>query len=145
MNQLLRHTFRYHFLAIILLAGLAGCAPLATTPAPVNSPGGATADVVVTLGGLSQKSVLRVGQIIGVLSPDTSSEWQVTYNPSHLTALTPPEQMQQPGPSGWRFRVIAPGDLQLTFTQIVSARCGTPPCPSVMPQQFILNFQVSPQ
>lgn len=71
-----------------------------TSHTPVPPP----ADLVIIPGIISQPSSIQVGQILGVSSPDNSTEWQIAYSPSHLLALTPRTNEQT-----WPVRLAIPG------------------------------------
>lgn len=90
------------------------------------------ADVVLTQAQQQQVTTVKVGQIINVQdSPEFA--WVVSYSPSVLRALTPPEKMSKPGPGGWVFSVIAPGSTEIVLESVA------PPCPggTACPPNFV--------
>lgn len=96
--------------------------------------------VVITPEQFSQLNIVHVGQTIAVISPSATVEWDVVYDPDLFRALTLPEQMRSPGPEGWQFLAVAPGQGQIVLTSIVT--CNQPqPCP-LMPAQFTLLIDV---
>jgi predicted secreted protein len=80
-----------------------------------------------------------VGQIFQIESPSQNETWQVDYDPVLFEPLTPPEEIQSPGPAGWRFKAVVPGEGQIVLVSIVE--CANPPCP-LMPIRFQINFKV---
>jgi predicted secreted protein len=103
-----------------------------------------TEEVVIVSPLAQQPIAVRVGQTLKVPNPgNPAQEWQVSFSPYNLVALTPAEQMSAPGPSGWRFKAIQPGEAQITLTSVVPP-CRTTPCPPPMPQQFVIRLQVQP-
>ncbi len=96
--------------------------------------------VVITPDQFSQLNIVHVGQTISIISPRPTVEWDVVYDPDLFQALTPPEQMKSPGPEGWQFRAVAPGQGQIVLTSIVTCN-QSQPCPP-MPAQFTLLIEV---
>ena len=100
------------------------------------------ADVVITSGHHQQLTTVKVGETINVVdSPDF--EWSVSYRPEVLLALTPPEKMNKPGPRGWVFRAIAPGNTEIMIES------SAPPCPGGTPcspniVRWVFPIQVVP-
>ena len=155
--------WRSHRLALVLclVAALPACqqvgSPAADTPsaAATRLPTQATsptadsknatpppaADVIIAAVGFGQPSVVYVGQIIGLLSPDNSTQWQIDFSETNLLALTPPDQMNQPGPAGWRFKAVQAGDVQIVLTGTAPV-CSNPPCAPPNPKRFIVKFQI---
>jgi hypothetical protein len=142
---------------LLILASCAQAQPTATRAVPpiaTNQPLSpvATATVaqplpteeMVIVSPLAQQPIaVRVGQTLMVPNPNNSQEWQVSFSPYNLVALTPAEQMSAPGPSGWRFKAIQPGEAQIMLTSTVPP-CLAPPCPPPMPQRFVIRLQVQP-
>ena len=83
-------------------------------------------------------TTVKVGQVIN-LRVSTEAQWTVDYRPEVLAALTPPEQMSQPGPDGWFFRVIAPGATAIALENIPPPCPGGTPCP---PARMSLVFPI---
>lgn len=95
-------------------------------------------DIVLTPASQRQTTTAKVGQIINV--PDMPEfEWNVSYRSEILLALTPPDQMNQPGSAGWFFRVIAPGNTTVVLTSIAPPCLGGTPCP---PNILRLEFPI---
>ncbi len=155
------------FVVLILAAGLAACKPQENIPPTVLPTATASAtialaqptalpsssqtstpsapDVTVNPGGISQPSVIHVGQTLAISNPNVAFQWQVTYSPNNFLALTSADQMSAPGSAGWRFKAIRSGEAQIVLTSIVSARCDKPPCPPApMPQQFVIKIEIQP-
>ena len=132
-----------------------GTTPTGTTPTQTLAPPSPTATiteataipestplarVIVSPG---QTIVVRMNQQIVVLPMSTEITWQVDYDSSILTALTPADKMSQPGPDGWLFQAAAVGQTDLVMTS-VPAPCppGTPCAP--MPARVGVIIQVQP-
>lgn len=117
----------------------------ATMPIAVPSPTNPMADVTINPMGISQPSTIRVGQVLAIPNLGNTAGWQVSFSPDYLTALTPSETMTLPGPVGWLFKAIKPGQVDLMFTSIVTVNCDKPPCPPApMPQQFVITLTIQP-
>src|SRR5262245_46726094 len=54
---------------------------------------------------------VRVGDIIIVPRPLAVDEWRVDFT-STLLELLNPDTRDHPGPDGWRFRALAPGEAE---------------------------------
>lgn len=135
-----------------------GSAPPSATPTPTLSPPLPTATisvataapestplarVIVSPAQAGQTVVVRVNQQIAVLSLSTELTWQVDYDSSILTALTPTDKMSQPGPDGWLFQAAATGQTDLVMTSVPA------PCPpgascAPMPARVGVTIQVQP-
>jgi hypothetical protein len=128
--------------ATFALIAVTGCGRAVQTDsgrgAPTAQPS-ALEEVTVTLGPGQQSVAARVGQVIVVLSPDAARRWQVDYASDVLEALTPPDQMQQPG-KAWRFRSSRAGETDVRFTAIGQAGSTGPPAPP----QFVFTVRVTP-
>ena len=137
MCRVRSHPARLFILGLAVVA--AGCAHDPAIGAPVTpASSGLTAsaaDVKITQ--LSGRASARVGQTIGVSAP--GGEWQVDFDGDRLQLLTPTEKLSSPGAAGWVWRVIAPGNVDITFTSVV--RCAQPPCPPAA-AQFILSLEL---
>ncbi|MFZ1268651.1 MAG: hypothetical protein WAV53_02340 [Anaerolineae bacterium] len=135
-----------------------GTTPTGTTPTQTLAPPSPTATiteataipestplarVIVSPAQAGQTIVVRVNQQIVVLPMSTELTWQVDYDSSILTALTPADKMSQPGPDGWLFQAAAVGQTDLVMTS-VPAPCppGTPCAP--MPARVGVAIQVQP-
>src|SRR5262249_11113161 len=77
---------------------------------------------------------VRVADIIIVPRPLAVDEWRVDYTSSLLELLNP-EAEAHPGPDGWRFRALAPGDAEVGLTPVTA---GDAP-----PPRFALSLHVS--
>src|SRR5262245_28138402 len=77
---------------------------------------------------------VKVGDIIIVPRPVTVDEWRVDFTSSLLELLNP-ETRAHPGPDGWRFRAVAPGDAEVGLTPVTT---GDAP-----PPRFALSIHVS--
>lgn len=100
------------------------------------------ADVILTESQQQQLTTVKVGQIINIPG-ESEFEWSVSYYDQVLLALTPPEEMKQPGDAGWFFRAIAPGNTEIVLESI------PPPCPDGTPCppaiiRFVFPIQVIP-
>jgi len=60
---------------------------------------------------------VRVGDVIIVPPPLAVDEWRVDYT-STLLELLNPEVRAHPGPNGWRFRALAPGEAEIGLTPV---------------------------
>ena len=135
-----------------------GTTPTGTTPTQTLAPPSPTATiteataipestplarVIVSPAQAGQTIVVRMNQQIVVLPMSTELTWQVDYDSSILTALTPADKMSQPGPDGWLFQAAAVGQTDLVMTS-VPAPCppGTPCAP--MPARVGVIIQVQP-
>ncbi|MCG3209544.1 MAG: hypothetical protein FOGNACKC_03171 [Anaerolineae bacterium] len=97
------------------------------------------ADVVLTEAQHQIPTTVKVGQIINVrVLADV--QWTVDYRPEVLTALTPPEQMSQPGAKGWFFQVSAPGNTEIALESIAPPCPGGTPCPPNI-MRFVFPIQ----
>lgn len=99
--------------------------------------------VIVSPAQAGQTIVVRVNQYVVVLPMSTEITWQVDYDSSILTALTPIDKMNMPGPNGWLFQAVAAGQTDLVMTS-VPAPCppGTPCAP--MPARVTITIEVQP-
>ena len=156
---------RHGWVIGILILVLSGCSlqpvgttPTGTTPTQTLAPPSPTATIteataipestplaraIVSPAQAGQTIVVRVNQQIVVLPMSTELTWQVDYDSSILTALTPADKMSQPGPDGWLFQAAAVGQTDLVMTS-VPAPCppGTPCAP--MPARVGVAIQVQP-
>ena len=156
---------RHGWVIGILILVLSGCSlqpvgttPTGTTPTQTLAPPSPTATiteataipestplarVIVSPAQAGQTIVVRVNQQIVVLPMSTELTWQVDYDSSILTALTPADKMNMPGPDGWSFQAAAVGQTDLVMTS-VPAPCppGTPCAP--MPARVGVTIQVQP-
>lgn len=116
--------------------------PAPAEPAEVGPDTPATgiflADVVLTESQRDIPTTVKVGQVIN-LRVATDAQWTVSYRPEVLTALTPPEQMEQPGPDGWFFRVVGPGATAIALESIPLPCPDGTPCP---PARMSLVFPI---
>lgn len=127
-------------LGLFLIAGLLGaCAPqqgaVNITPVaavtlnplnPVPPPGtvAVKADLVLRDQQNGGTFTIKQGESVAIvlLTPDLS--WELTYDSNYLKLLSPQEEQNHPGPTGWLFRALLPG------TTVVKGRSVSPPCPS---------------
>jgi hypothetical protein len=128
-------------LAIIILGALTGCKaagrpPAVTRSVPVNP------DIVITPNQYRSPITVSVGKRISILRPLDIPEWQTDYDGTLLAPLTPPEKMRAPGPGGWLFQAIAPGESDVVLTSVapLSRDSGSPP-PAVARFVFTINVQ----
>lgn len=106
-----------------------------TTPSPKTNP-----DVIITPAQYGATNQASVGQVVALQNPDSSSEWQLSYDSDLLDLITPPDQVQSPGEQGWFFRVKRAGVSEITLTSI--ARCPPgPPCPPTI-ARFIVQLEI---
>ena len=99
------------------------------------------ADIVIHPEQVGQPDRVEVGQTLAVLIPSESFGWQVAFSSFNLLSLTPPDKMNSPGPTGWRFQAIQPGEAQITLTSTVPP-CPTPRCPPPRIQEFVIKLRV---
>jgi len=113
--------------AVILVAqGLAACgSPIAPAPA---------SEIRIAPEQFGTVVNVRVGDIILVPRPLAVDEWRVDFTSSLLELLNP-ETQAHPGPDGWRFRAVAPGDAEVGLTPVTT---GDAP-----PPRFALAIRVS--
>ena len=116
---------------------------VACASAPVqradDGPTADQADVRVT--SLRAPVVVRVGQTLGLHTPRSGVQWQVSYDTESLRLLTPVDELAAPGPRGWVWRGIKVGQSELVLTS--RAKCDAPPCPpNVM--EITLQVDVKP-
>jgi hypothetical protein len=83
------------------------------------APNPTSEDVIVRSFG--QAVTVQVGQTLRVLRPADFSKWRVDYSPYVSQGLISPDAMRSPGPDGWRFRLTAAGETNLTFTPLRTA------------------------
>ncbi|MGB8644470.1 MAG: hypothetical protein WCF84_04485 [Anaerolineae bacterium] len=119
---------------------LTRAATIATT---ANLPTPPHANVVITPGLPASVTTVRVGQVIQIRITTTAS-WQVSYDPTYLVSLQPESQMQNPGPAGWFFRALAPGESDVTLTGIAPPCTGGVPCPPPNVPQLSFTIKVVP-
>ncbi len=114
--------------------------PSITPPPPASTP---LAKIIVGPADVGHTVVVHVNQQINLVPISTELTWQVDYESSILTALTPPDKMNMPGPEGWLFQAVAVGETDLVVTSI-PAPClpGTPCAP--MPARVGVTIQVQP-
>src|SRR5574341_777123 len=136
-------------LVIFAMPGLVGCSRADVSPSPVASPSPHITpvetmlrpDILITPAQSGQVISVSVGQVIGVTNPGATMEWQVDYASAVLELLTPRENLRAPGPEGWRFRSIAPGQTDLVLTSIPQPCPNNTPCP-LMPARFVFTIKV---
>jgi hypothetical protein len=75
---------------------------------------------------MGETASARVGQILTLQAPN-GGEWQVDWDEDRLRLLTVRDRLATPGPAGWRWEAIQPGDAVITITS--RPACATPPCP----------------
>ena len=68
---------------------------------------------------------VRVGDVIIVPRPLAVDEWRVDFT-STLLELLNPETRAHPGPDGWRFRALAPGDAEVGLTPVTTGDAPPP-------------------
>lgn len=115
-----------------------------STSTPDAVPASATAmqaDVVLGVGQNNQTIIVHVGQILNIPN-DFGFEWNISFNPDILQALTPTERSRQPGPEGWFFKAIAPGKTTILLTSIPPRCPAGSPCP---PNVIRLVFPIQAQ
>ncbi len=147
---------------LFLIGGLQACEPVnlqtpspsegITSPAaPENTPTPAAptqvipptlqADITLTEVQSQQTTSVQVGNEINVRG-FTEGNWTISYNTTFLELMTAPEIVNQPGPDGWFFRALTPGETVILLESV------PPPCPSepCMPniQRFEFLIQVVP-
>jgi predicted secreted protein len=84
------------------------------------------ADVVVQTMEGTDPVVVRVGQTLGITNPNADSAWQVDVPGEALKMLTPADKVNKPGESGWVWRAMEPGTIELALT--ARTPCPNPPC-----------------
>jgi hypothetical protein len=77
---------------------------------------------------------VSVGDVIIIPRPLAVDEWGVDFTSSLLELLNP-ETKAHPGPDGWRFRAVAPGDAEVGLTPVTP---GDAP-----PPRFALSIHIS--
>jgi hypothetical protein len=82
---------------------------------------------------------VSIGHVIAFTRPLDAAEWQVDYDSTLLSPLTPAEKMRKPDAQGWLFRALATGQSDLIFTSIVA--CAQPPCPPTV-ARFVVTVNV---
>lgn len=70
---------------------------------------------------------LSVGQQIRLIPPQDAAGWSISYADDILTMLTPGDQIDQPGDTGWRILATNPGQTDI---MVVSRPA---PCPTNQP------------
>ena len=98
------------------------------------------ADVVITDMADIRPVTVRVGQTVGILSPNNDNTWHVDADPDALTLLTPANRMSTPGDRGWVWRAVKPGTAEVVLT--ARAPCPNPPC-GENPPRFTVTLQIS--
>jgi hypothetical protein len=68
---------------------------------------------------------VRVGDVIIVPRPLAVDEWRVDFT-STLLELLSPETKAHPGPDGWRFRALAPGEAEIGLTPVTAGDAPPP-------------------
>ena len=81
--------------------------------------GPAKPDIVVTRQDLLSGLTLATGATFRVPRLAEREQWAVTYPREIVRALNPDARLGRPGPEGWRFKAIANGSGELTFTAVV--------------------------
>jgi hypothetical protein len=104
------------------------------TVAPMPTP-----NIIINPRQPAQVIAVLVGHIVAFTRPLDAAEWQVDYDASLWSPLTPAEKMRKPDAQGWLFRAIAIGQSDLTFTSIAS--CAQPPCPPMV-ARFVVTLNV---
>lgn len=98
-------------------------------------------DIILTE---SQHQILtnsKVGQILNITSY-TNLEWSVSYSPEILKPITPFEKMNNPGPSGWYFQVISPGNTEIVIESIAQPCVKDAPCnPTTIGYKYPIHIQ----
>lgn len=153
------HAFRrlgmFAFL-LFMIGGLHACEPVTRqTPSPsegITSPAAPEttptplapslqADITLTKAQHQQTTSAQVGDVINVRG-FTEGNWTISYNATFLELLTTPEIVSHPGPDGWFFRTLAPGETVILL-ESVPPPCPTEPCmPNI--QRFEFPVQVVP-
>jgi hypothetical protein len=95
--------------------------------------------VTVTFAPGQQVVTSRIGQELLIVPPAAGRRWQIDYASDILEALTPPDQMQQPG-KAWRFRSSRAGETDVRVSAIVEP--GAPSPPALL--QFVVTVRVTP-
>lgn len=144
------------WVALLPIMTMAACTPATTysltptstvtftvpTPTMTKVPAtSVTTDVVVSPVQFGRTITLSVGQTVSLLPPSTSVDWQITYSATLFNVLTAPEKMRAPGPQGWLFRAIAPGESEITLTSIVSPCPQPTPC-GLIPMRFVVPVSI---
>ncbi len=113
--------------------------PTPVAPAPTDA-APPLPDLILTEAQHQQAISIQIGKVINVRG--FSGSWMVSYAPEILELITAPERVNDPGPEGWFFRTIAPGETVILLESV------PPPCPSepCMPniQRFEFPIQVVP-
>lgn len=115
--------------------------PASPTAKPPTAP--ATPDLVISPSQFGQRVTLSVGQTIALLSPSSSSEWQISYSTTLFAMLTPPENIRTPGSQGWILRAIAPGESEIAVTMIAPPCVPPSPCPPNV-ARFVVPVSINP-
>lgn len=153
-TRLMRHSQALRWLGVfafllLTVGGLNACEP-ATGPTPLpteTSPTSATPvpptpDVITLTEAQHQQTIsVSVGKVIN-LRGFAEGNWTLSYNATFLELLTAPEIVSQPGPDGWFFQALAPGETVILL-ESVPPPCPTEPCmPNI--QRFEFPLQVVP-
>ena len=143
--------------SLLMVGGLNACEPgnaqtpfptqgIAPTPSPVSPTPMHTAtpsfqaEITLTEAQHQQTISVQVGKVINVHG--FSGSWMVSYSPEFLELMTAPEFIHQPGPEGWYFRALAPGETVILLESIPPS-CPSEPCmPNI--QRFEFPIQVVP-
>jgi len=123
---------------IICLMGsflLDACVPRRATSAAEIPTTDVAVDVVLTEVDHQILTTVKVGQVINV-KVVADAQWTVSYRAEVLESLTLPENMSQPGDTGWLFRVIAPGSTEIVLESIPPTCADGTPCPP-NPMRFV--------
>lgn len=151
---------RHDWVIGMLVLVLSGCSlqPAGTTPTQTLAPPSPTATiteattapestplarVIVSPAQAGRTIIVGVNQQIVVLPMSTELTWQVDYDSSILTVLTPADKMSQPGPDGWLFQTAAAGQTDLVMTSVPAPCPPNVPC-APMPARVGVTIQVQP-
>jgi len=102
---------------IVVTQAVAACASPA---APAT-----TSEIRITPDQFGTVVNVKVGDVVVVPPPLGVAEWRVDYTSTVLQLLNP-ETRDHPGPDGWRFRVLAPGDAEIGLSPITTGDAPPP-------------------
>jgi hypothetical protein len=94
----------------------------------------AASEIVITPAQFGTTLNVTVGDVIVIPRPVPVDEWQVDFGSPPLELLNP-ETRSHPGPDGWRFRAVAPGETEIGLVPITT---GDAP-----PPRFAVGIRVS--
>jgi hypothetical protein len=83
---------------------------------------------------------LHPGQVLFMINPDPTLEWQIDYATEILESILPSNEQKQ-SRTGWYFRALSAGQTDLAFTSV--AKCENPPCPPTA-MHFVFSIEVKP-